>query len=445
VDDSHHRAARLIEHRPEKHDRLPRGLIQSSSCPPPRPNRDAAPSRRRRWFRFSLRTFLIAVTLFSLALGFFFSSVQNERRAASAVAEANGRIVYDWQILPPGATPKTPPPKPPGPQWLRKYLGPHWFDRIVDVHLNGYNNRNNRNRFAAIAPHLARLPSLRSMTLWGGEFDAQDYRSLSELSQLESLLVRAQNELLPQHAAAIARLPQLRKLHLSEIKTSPAALRELSKSPRLEELTVSCFWLDPNAGGTQIKHQLRDDAAQALAAFPKLKSLALFQTRITDQGMAELCRLSTLDRLVVGSPHVTSASFDHVVKLKRLTRLGTWAWKINDADIQKLAQLPQLTSLDLLTRTHLTDSSVPHVVALPNIKRLRLRGEGITEASVPHLLQLKNLEWLELSDTSIHKLGRGAKELKRAFPNCAILLPKTKREEEMERAFNNWKWGGSSF
>jgi hypothetical protein len=388
--------------------------------------------------RFSLRTFLIVVTLVSLAFGFFFNSVQNERRAASAIAEAHGDVVYDWQIRPPDADADTP-PKPPGPQWLRHRFGPHWFDRIVEVRLNGYANKSDKNRFAVVAPHLAKLPSLRSLTLWGEEFDPNDYRLLSELTQLESLLVRQENELLPQHAAAIARLTGLRDLRLSDIKTSPEALRELAKLPRLEKLNITCFYHDPNAGGVQTRYQLRDEAAEALAAFPMLKSLMLFQTRITDKGMEKLCRLSKLETLTVGSPHITSASFDHVVKLKRLTALGTWIWKIDDDDIQKLSQMPQLTNLDLLT--NLSDQSVPHVTALGQIERLRLRGEGVTDACVPHLLRLTRLEWLDLSDTSINKLGPAAKELKQAFPKCVILLPQTEEEKEAERAFNNWKWG----
>ncbi|HEY3393289.1 MAG TPA: hypothetical protein VGK58_11325 [Lacipirellulaceae bacterium] len=407
----------------------------------PEPCAKPEPASSWRWFRFSLRTFLIGVTLISLGF-FFFNRVQNERRAARAIAEAHGHIVYDWQILPPGATPKTPPPKPPGPQWVRKRLGPHWFDRIVEVRLNESTNKSDKNRFAVVAPHLAKLSSLRSLTQSGETFDSNDYRLLSQLIQLESLRVRQENELLPQHAAAIARLTGLHDLSLSDIKTSPEALRELAKSPHLEKLQITCFYHGPIAGGLQTKYQLRDDAAEALAAFPMLKSLELYLTRITDEGMEKLCRLSKLERLTVGSPHITSASFDHIRKLKRLTALGTWAWKIDDDDLQKLSQMPQLTTLDLLT--HLSDKSVPHVTALGQIERLRLRGEGVTDASVPHLLRLTKLQWLHLSGTSINKLGPAAKQLKRAFPKCAILLPKTEKEKEAERAFNNWRFGGGN-
>jgi hypothetical protein len=150
-----------------------------------------------------------------------------------------------------------------------------------------------------------------------------------------------------------------------------------------------------------------------------------------------------LETLVVSSPNITSASFDHVVKLKHLTHLGAWQWKIDDADFEKLSQLPNLTSLGLVTK--LTGTSVPYVTQLKQIERLTLYGEEITDASVPHLVGLTKLEWLDVSDTSINKLGPAAQDLKQAFPKCVIVLPKTEQEKEMERVFHRQKFGGAGF
>jgi Leucine-rich repeat (LRR) protein len=192
-----------------------------------------------------------------------------------------------------------------------------------------------------------------------------------------------------------------------------------------------------------LEYQLRDDAAEAIASFSKLRSLMLFPTQISDRGIVELCRLSSLETLVVSSPNITSASFGQVAKLKHLTHLGIWQWKIDDADFEKLAQLPNLTSLNL--DTTLTDTSVLYMAPLNQLERLRLCGEGITNASVPNLMRLTKLEWLDVSNTSINKLGPAAQELKQAFPECAILLPKTEKEKEMERAFHRQKFGGTGF
>jgi hypothetical protein len=402
----------------------------------------ATPPRRRQWFRFSLRSLLIAVTLLSLWFGYAFSRAQYERQAAEAIGDARGQVVYDWQIRPPGSDPKVQ-PVPPGPQWLRNRVGPHWFDRIVEVRLNGYNNRSSKNRFAVVGPHLAKLQSLRSLSLWGGELDDDDYRLLGRMTQVEKLFIRQDVEIRPQHAAALSTASGLTELNLGNAKISPEALRELSKLPNLKALKIDCFYHDPNAGGgIQTKYQLRDDAAEALATFPKLSSLMLFATRITDNGMAALCRLSQLETLVVSSPNITSASFEHVVQLKRLQHLGTWQWKIAAAHFEKLSQLPKLNSLGLVT--NLTDRSVPHLVKLDKIERLTLDGEEITDASLTYLCRLNRLKWLYIKDTSVAKHGPAAKKLQQALPNCTIILPPTEQEKAMKRAFLNWKWGGGS-
>jgi hypothetical protein len=64
------------------------------------------------------------------------------------------------------------------PQWLRKRLGPHWFDRIVSVSFNHYPNQKRalRHRFAEIVPQLGNLRSLQSITFLGGTLETDDYR-----------------------------------------------------------------------------------------------------------------------------------------------------------------------------------------------------------------------------------------------------------------------------
>lgn len=389
-------------------------------------------------FRFSLRTLLIVNTLLSIGFGLFFSRVQNERWAAKAIAEANGIIVYDWQVRPAGSDSKFK-PTPPGPKWLRKHLGAHWLDRIVEVSLNGYGNRSKKNRFSEVGPHLTKLRALRSLTLWGGKLDHAGYQLLGRLTQLEKLHLRLKSEIGQQSAVAIARVTSLRELSLDKARISPEALQELAKLPNLESLDIDCGYLDLSTGVTITRHQLHDEAAKAIATFPKLRKLMLFATQITDEGMAALCQLSQLKTLVVSSPNITSASFDQVNKLRHMEHLGTWGWQIEDADFEKLSQLPNLNSLGL-TSTNLTDESVACLTKLDQIERLTLDGEKITDASLYHFYRLSKLKWLNLKHTSVSKYGPAAKALQKAYPNCIFNLPPTEKEKEISRAFHRQKW-----
>lgn len=403
-------------------------------------NSAAQAHRRKRWARFSLRSFLVAVTLIAVGLGWFFSSVENERRAAEAIRAAGGTIVYDWQIRPPDAAPDFE-PQPPGPEWLRNRLGSHWFDSIVEVNLNRYRNPRVKAQFSALVRQLAKLRSLREISIGGQGLEYDEYCALAGMKQVEILRLRLDQEIREADVRALAGASGLREIHISYARISAAALRQFAESPRLESLTIDCDSFDRQTGRRLAEWQLRDDAAAAIGDISQLRTLQLFATEITDAGVAELCRLSQLETLVVGSARITSASFARIAKLSHLQRLGTWAWRIDDADLPKLAELSELRNLDLLTE--LSNASVPLVTTLPlpQMRSLRLRGNCISDASLPHFHRLPRLEWLDLEDTSVDKLGPAAAELKQALPNCMIRLPKTEVELKRERAFNDWKWG----
>lgn len=162
----------------------------------------------------------------------------------------------------------------------------------------------------------------------------------------------------------------------------------------------------------------------------------LFNTRITDSGIARLCELTDLEVLVVSSPLATSRSFDDVKKLQQLTHIGTWGWKV---DPQDLAKLDGIESLGLVTS--MTDDALPILAEFSSLKKLTLHGEDVTDDNLHYLHKLPQLEWLNLRNTSVHKNGEAARRLRAALPGCRISLPKTAREKEIERNFNSWRFG----
>lgn len=377
-------------------------------------------------------------TAIALFLGVFYERVRNERRAADAVAAAYGKVIYDWQVLPEGADPSTK-RVPPGPEWLRRILGPHWLESIVEVRLNEYGNRVPANDLKVVGPHLARLSRLRTLSLWGGDLDRAECELLAQTG-VEDLTLNQKGVLEPETIESLAKLRRLKRLSFHSAKVTPAALEGLAALPGLERLRITCDSYDPQTGDALRKHYLRDEHAEVISKFPSLRSVSLFHTEISDAGVEALCRLSQLELLTVSSPEVTSASFKHVAKLKELESLSAWQWKIDNADFQELLPLPKLVCLDLLTE--LSDESVPYLLRFKGLERLRLRGEGVTEACVPLLCTMRGLTWLNLDDTSIHKESDAAAELKRSLPGCMIRLPKTEEELERERQFHASKWGG---
>lgn len=400
------------------------------------------PSVRR--LRFSLRTLLIAVTAVSLFLGIVYERVRNEQRAADAVAAARGHVVYDWQVRPEGAD-RSFEPQPWGPEWLRRLVGPHWLDSVEEVRLDGHRRHLPEGDFAAVGPHLARLPRLRSLILREGDFGVADCELIERMPALEELTLTVESAITPEVAAALAKSRALRELVILQAKVSPEALAELAAMPNLESLRVTgaANGYDRATGEARTDFYLRDEHAEAIANFPALRKLSLHDTVVTDAGVEALCRLGRLEWLCVSSPEVTSASFEHVATLERLEYLGAWQWKVDGADFVKLTALPSLSSMDLITR--MSDESVAHLAVLPDLEGLAVSGDKVTERSVPLFCEMKKLEWLNLQSTGIYKEGEAAKRLIESLPNCRIRLPKTQEERRADAVFygSRLRFGGS--
>lgn len=93
--------------------------------------------RRRRWLQFSLRTFLVVISLAAVGMGIWVHRVRNQQRAVEALTALGARIVYEhqwpaWAGLP-GAAPFNQ-AEPPGPAWLRRWLGDAYFVKVVSVY-----------------------------------------------------------------------------------------------------------------------------------------------------------------------------------------------------------------------------------------------------------------------------------------------------------------------
>jgi hypothetical protein len=95
---------------------------------------------RRRWFQFSLRSLLILITVLAVWLGLQVNRVNRQRRAVEAITELGGQFSYDYQRKPGlsggvfirgtmGPVPHSYSDRvePPGPAWLRRLMGEHYF------------------------------------------------------------------------------------------------------------------------------------------------------------------------------------------------------------------------------------------------------------------------------------------------------------------------------
>jgi Leucine-rich repeat (LRR) protein len=106
-----------------------------------------------------------------------------------------------------------------------------------------------------------------------------------------------------------------------------------------------------------------------------------------------LAPLTGLKKLHLGeNDGATDEALVHVGKLTGLNELVLWDAPMTDAGVKHLANLKDLTRLDLAFATKLTDAALEEIVKLPNLEFLNVAGTKVTDvSSLQKLTKLKEL------------------------------------------------------
>jgi len=145
---------------------------------------------------------------------------------------------------------------------------------------------------------------------------------------------------------------------------------------------------------------------------PDVRVLDLSRTVLTDDSVAQLASLKSLEELSLGG-NVTDLGFRHLKRLTGLRKLDArWA-TVSDAGIEQLAQLTELEDLTLNEDygpnrppvARITDAGLNHLKGLKKLRRLDLTGTHVTDAFLEHVGTLTNLEQLHLTSTRVTDAG----------------------------------------
>lgn len=228
---------------------------------------------RRRFLRFSLRTFLVVLTLTGVWLGWQVNRADRQRKAVTWVEQMGGVVRYNYEVNEEGHYVD---PKPTGPEWLRDYC-----HQVVAVDLG-------ETLVSDLGP-LAHLPRLEGLVLCRTR--VSDLTPLANLKSLQSLSLAHTpvNDLTP-----LASLKGLQSLSISNTHVSD--LGPLANLPRLETLYL---------GSTQVS------SVTPLAGLKSLEVLSLLDTQVND--LTPLLKLKSLAFLTLEP----TTSEEQIVQLRQ--------------------------------------------------------------------------------------------------------------------------------
>jgi hypothetical protein len=303
----------------------------------------------RRVLRFRLRTLLIVLTLVGIWIGLTANRANRQRRAVEVILADGGQFVFDHQLVVRSASKsraKLAPDELPGPSWLRRVVGDHYF--VTPVHLGIYEQRLIVNR---------RLGLLRE---------------LPDLAKLWFVLVRLTD-------ADMSELPPLCNLHHFSIGVS----RQHPDANQVQDYSFLTGY--PNLRELDLRQSLfSDDDVQYIRNARYMRLLNLGHSEIGDEGLRQLQHLRSLEFLSLSRTNVTDAGLVHLRPLSNLNQLRLIGSAITDAGLIHLKALSSLRGLWLMD-TAVTDAGIEHLRHIPGLEFLGLTNTNTTEAGITRL------------------------------------------------------------
>jgi hypothetical protein len=252
---------------------------------------------KRRWFQFSLKTLLVALTLLCLGPGGYVAYEQNkarkEKAAVKAIEKLGGSVYYfDYFEK---QTVRSP--------MMRQILGDESFGNAVELQFYDTHVAD------ADLAHLSALKHLNRLSLVGTQVT-------------DAGLVH------------LAGLKALRILDLDDTQVAGPGFVDLAGLKRLKYLSLA-------------RTQINDDGLENLSGLTSLEELGLQHTLVSDAGLPHLTNLRSLTNLSLDGTSVSDAGLVHLAKLRTLTSLSLARTQVSDEGLMQLASLKNLKDLTL--------------------------------------------------------------------------------------------------
>ncbi len=272
---------------------------------------------------------------------------------------------------------------------------------------------------------------------------------LADLPDLQELLLSGTG-VTDVSAELLSRIPTLRSATFSDTSVTGAGLQQMSRCTRLRSISLSGSTINDAAmqglkEWPALKHiqvvraNITNESLQSLGAIRTLRGIDLWEAgRIDDEGVSHLRSLTDLESLHIlnapitdktlricsswkslkflrfNSPQITDEGMAALQGLTSLERVGLSCSSIQNLEV--LAALPQLKTLEL-AETQISDASIEVLSRSPSIRSLSLQRTGLTDRSLEHLAALSTLRELTVGPNISESAAR---KLHEDLPECMI-------------------------
>jgi Leucine-rich repeat (LRR) protein len=237
--------------------------------------------------------------------------------------------------------------------------------------------------------HLKGLPHLQELNLEectkltnAGIAHLADHKKLVELN-LESTGV---SDAGLKHLAGMTAMVEM---NLSETQISGEGLVHLKDMQQLNELDISeC----PLAGGLD-----------GLAPVP-LVTLDASECGIQDVHVAQIAKISSLQRLRVHDTQMTDSGLKSLSVLKNLEYITLWDTLVSDKGTVHLKAMQNLETV-VMGSTGITDATLKVVATLPKLSTLNVDNTQVTDEGLAALHGMTSLSYLSIDETKVTDAG----------------------------------------
>jgi len=334
------------------------------------------PRRRRRWFQYSLRTLFVLMTLSAVLIyqgGKWYNEIVDEERAVTELCKHNAQIEFCG-----GKPGKSPSPSRP-PLWFCKLVGKETFQNVdtIDLRTGKAPPENPQMRDTIFGP----LPIDHDLDDPPTGLTIDRFKLVMRLNGLRSLVLHADWTISDEMVAGLASLE-----HLTEIRFRGPRITGygFNRFQHLRNLSLDCQTIRPN-GFAEIGQltslqslslwstNVTDADLVKLSGLEQLTDLALAETAVSDAGLAQCANFRKLRGLRLNGTNVAGSGFCYLTKLP-LSYLDLSRTKVTNDHIAELAAVTTLEYLDV-TDTPVTPSGLDCLKFLPSLKTLRVSGK----------------------------------------------------------------------